>query len=80
MFKYHIENGRVLLPVDDFSKVKQTSKIIDATTAEIHLEYPNGVIADVLMTSDGADITINRELVKNADGNYELKDEVKVEV
>ena len=75
MFKYHITNGNILLPVDDFSVVKKTSEIIDATTVKTHLEYPNGVIADLVITIDGVDITINKELIQNKDGNYELKEE-----
>ena len=74
MYHYKIESGRVLIPVDDFSKVKQESTIIDATSAKTHLEYPNGIIMDTVLTIDGADITINRELVLNQDGNYVIKD------
>lgn len=73
MFKYHITSGNVLIPVDDFSKVKKTSEIIDATKAIVHLEYPNGIIMDSVLTIDGADITINKELIQNSNGDYELK-------
>mgnify|MGYP003289478874 CR=1 FL=1 len=76
MFKYHITSGKVLIPTDDFSMVKKNCEIIDATSAKTHLEYPNGVIMDVIVTIDGADITINKELIQNADGNYELKEKI----
>lgn len=76
MFKYHIDNGHVLIPVDDFSEVKKSSEIIDATTVIMHLEYPNGIVVKSVMTIDGADITINKELVKNTDGDYELKEKI----
>ena len=76
MFKYHIDNGHVLIPIDDFSKVKQSSKIIDADKVITHLEYPNGIIVESVMTINGADITINKELVKNANGDYELKEKI----
>ena len=75
MFKYHISNGKVLLPVDDFSVIKKTTEIIDATSAKAHLEYPDGTIADLLITIDGVDITINKELIQNENGDYIIKEE-----
>ena len=76
MYHYHITSGNVLIPIDDFSKVKTTTTIIDSTSVKAHLEYPNGIIMDSFLTINGADITINRELVLNSDGNYELKEKI----
>lgn len=76
MFHYFVTSGNVLIPVDDFSTVKKDVQIIDSTTAKIHLEYPNGILMDTVLNIDGADITINRELVQNSDGDYVLKEEI----
>lgn len=75
MYHYNISSGKVLIPIDDFSKIKKSSEIIDSTSAKVHLEYPSGIIMDCLLTINGADITINRELILNSDGNYELKED-----
>lgn len=74
MYQYRLRDGQVLIPTEDFSKVKKTTEIINATTTKTHLEYPNGIIMDVEVSAYGVQITINRELVKNSDGNYELKE------
>ena len=76
MFHYFVTSGNVLIPVDDFLTVKKDVQIIDSTTAKIHLEYPNVILMDTILNIDGADITINRELVQNSDGDYVLKEEI----
>ena len=72
MFHYFIESGKVLIS-DDFSKVNKTCEILDNMSVKIHLEYPNGVIMDCILDTNGADVTINKELIQNTDGDYELK-------
>ncbi len=75
MFHYVVTKGKVLIPTEDFSLVKKTTTIADPTSAKVHLEYPNGIIMDCILSVNGADITINRELILNPDGNYELKED-----
>lgn len=76
MYHYFITSGNVKIPTDDFSKVKKTSVVNGVNSATMHLEYPNGIVMDTTLTIEGADITINRELVQNADGDYVLKEEI----
>lgn len=75
MYKYHIDNGHISMPVSDFSLIKKTGEVIDAGTATAHLEYPNGLILDIVITIDGADVTSNKELVLNDKGDYVLKED-----
>lgn len=76
MYHYVVTSGKVLIPTEDFSLVKRSSDIIDATCAKVHLEYPNGIVMDCILTINSADITINHELIQNADGDYVLKEEI----
>lgn len=76
MYHYVVTSGKVLIPTEDFTLVKKDTEIIDATCAKVHLEYPNGIVMDCILTIESADITINRELVQNSDGNYVLKEEI----
>lgn len=71
MYKYVFTEGNMHIStpkVDKFSDIKTNAKVLPGRI-ETHSEYPNGLIVDVVQTSNKIEFTTNKRIIQLENGS-----------